>query len=376
MAITIKEVKCRKDLKSFIKFPDMLYKNDPLYVPSLYSDELHTLDSRINPAYDFCEAMLYLALDGKQIVGRIAGIINYHANLDWDERVVRFGWMEFIDNRQVSEMLIKAVADWGRLHGMRLIEGPLGFTDMDKEGLLVEGFDHLPSITCIYNSPYYKDHLEALGFEKAVDWTQTIVDLPAEVPDVFKRSVSIVQERYNVHVYSPMTKKQLFEKGRQMFYIINESFSDNKLYEFTKLTDRQIESYVKQYMPLVNKNLVCFVVDEFNDLVGFGLAIPQLSKAMQKAKGHIFPFGFIPLLRSLRKNDTIEALMIGVIPKYQQKGIHAVIFNNIHSNCLKMGVKQMITNPQLENNYKVQPIFDAYNPKPYIRRRSFKKSID
>lgn len=376
MSISIKEVKCRKELKSFIKFPDMLYKNDPLYVPSLYSDELHTLDSRINPAYDFCEAMLYLAMDGKKVVGRIAGIINHHANCDWDEKNVRFGWMEFIDDRQVSEMLINKVAEWGKSHGMKYIKGPLGFTDMDKEGLLVEGYDHLPSITCIYNFPYYKDHLEALGFVKDVDWTQTLVDLPTEVPSVFKRSVSIIEERYNIHVFNPKTKKQLFEKGRQMFYIINESFSDNKLYEFTKLTDSQIDGYVKEYMPLVNKKLVCFVVDEFNDLIGFGLAIPQLSKAMQKARGRIFPFGFIPLMRALKKNDTIEALMIGVIPKFQQKGVHAIIFDYIHTNSLKMGVKKMITNPQLENNHKVQPIFDAYNPQTYIRRRSYKKNID
>lgn len=378
MSVTIVEVKTKKQLKAFVKFPDKLYKDDPLYVPALQFDEMNTLQKKSNPAFDFCDAVYFLAYKGEEIVGRIAGIINRKANDEWKEKIVRFGWIDFIDDMDVSSALIDKVIEWGKKQGMVYIKGPLGFSDMDKEGMLVEGFDKLPSITCIYNFPYYPEHLEKLGFKKDVDWTQSIMKFTEKVPPQFSTYNDLIEKRFNVHLVTLKTRKDKMKKGHEMFKIINEAFLDNKLYEFTTLSERQIDMYVKQYVPLINKKLVSFVEDKDNRTVGFVLTMPQMSNALQKAKGRIFPFGFIHLLRALRlkSTNTIEALMIGIIPEYQGKGVHALMFNQLQTNAYKLGARLMITNPQLEENAKVQTVFaNAYEIKPYIRRRSYVKEI-
>ena len=371
--VTVRTVRSRRDLRKFIAFPDLLYKDDRNYVPALHSDERDALGTK-NPALDFCERELYLAWRDGQIVGRVAAIINHNANQRWKEEVVRFGWIDFIDDAEVVRALIQAVSDWGMARNCVKIKGPLGFSDMDKEGLMVEGFEHLAPFTVIYNYPYYATRLEELGFVKDADWIQKIVDIPAEeVPQM--QFVPVIQERFGLHAVTGMSMKAMGKKyGMDLFHLINTSFA--QLYEYSPLTDRQIETYLKVYLPILNKDFVAVIVDADDQVAGFGFCVPTLSRAFRKAKGRLFPFGFLHILRALRKTDTIEALMIGALPQYQGKGASLLIFNYIIDSCHKYGVTRMLTNPQLEDNLKVQSMFDGIlETHPFQRRRSYVKAL-
>lgn len=370
--VNIHTVKSHRELRSFIKFPEKLYRNHPQWVPPLRMDEFNTL-KRSAPAFRHCEAEYFLAYKGGKIVGRVAAIINNMANTQWGEKVVRFGWIEFIDDFKVSSALIKAVVDWGKLKGMTLVKGPLGFSDMDKEGLLVDGFDHIPSITCIYNFPYYAEHLQKLGFVKDADWTQDIMDIPDTLSDKMVRFEKIIKERYGFSVMYPKRNSEYRERGMEIFKVMNESFTH--LYEYSILNEDQIKEYVNQYLPFINRDLTCIILDKNDSIVGFAVTIPSLSKAFIKAKGKLFPFGFIHILRALKKNDLLEALMIGVIPEHQGKGLTSIMFNHILRGAKKYGLKKMVMNPRLETNRKVRAIFDEFNPQVYMRRRCYRADL-
>ncbi len=371
--IIVRETKSAKDLKEFIKFPMSLYKGHPLWVPPLVADEMLTLNKKLNPAAKHSDFACFIAYKDGKIAGRIAAIINRKANKDWNDNTVRFGWIDFIDDYNVSEALINTVAEWGKKRGMTKLRGPLGFSDMDKEGLLIEGFDNEPSITTIYNFPYYSEHLERLGLSKDVDWIQRFFYLPENVPEKLESFSKIVEERYGVRVFRPKNKKELKKRGRELFYVLNDAFVP--LYEFTRLSEEQIRMYVNQYIPFVNPDLVCAVIDSNDRIIGFAITMPTLSKAMRKAKGKLLPFGFYHLLRALKKMDYLEMYLIGVIPEYQNKGINALIFNYLHKNGLKHGIKKVVSNPQLENNKAVQALFDYYPMQPYQKRRCYIKEI-
>ena len=373
MSLSLKEVRTRRELRQFITFPEKLYKNCPNWVPSLHGDEFDALGDK-NPALDFCERALYLALRDGQIVGRVAAIINHNTNARWQEKVVRFGWIDFIEDIEVVRLLIDAVVRWGKERDCVKIKGPLGFSDMDKEGLLVEGFEYLSPFTVIYNYPYYGPMLEQLGFVKDADWTQKIVDIPeGDLPQL--KSASLVEERLGLHVLKCVSMRELGMKyGKELFHVVNASFSE--LYEFAPLTDRQIDVYVKVYMPILNKDFVAVILDKDEQVAGFAFCVPTLSRAFQKAKGRLFPFGFIPILRALHNTDTIEALMIGVLPQYQGEGASVLMFKHLLDSCHKYGVKRMLTNPQLETNDKVQSIFKGITgTRVFQRRRSYVKAI-
>lgn len=373
MAITIKKVQTKGELKEFIKFPDDLYKGNEYYVPALFSDEVATLSKHLNPAFECCEADYFLAYKDGVLAGRIAAIINHNANNDWHEEIVRFGWIDMIDDIEVTKALIEAVEQWGRERGCVKIKGPLGFTDMDKEGLLVEGFDILPSITVIYNYPYYGEHLEKLGFTKDVDWTQKMFDIPEEKPEILHLSERL-EQKFKLHFYEPTNKKDLYPIAYDLFkHTYNEAFAP--LYEFTRLSDKQITTYINQYFPLLNLKLIGIVMNEKNEVVGFGICFPRLSRAMQKAKGRMFPFGWFHLLRALKPGADAEALMIGVHPEYQGKGALVVMCAHLFHNFRDLGIKKIYMNPQLELNYKVQTAFDYLNPVEYMRRRSYVKEL-
>lgn len=374
MNVEIKKVEKNSELRKFITFPEKLYKNHPLWVPALLSDELNTLKKTKNPAFEFCEADYFLAYRGKEIVGRVAAIINHKANKDWNEVTVRFGWIDFIDDYEVSEALIDTVAKWGKAKGATRIKGPLGFSDMDKEGLMVDGFDKIQSITCIYNYPYYVVHLERLGFVKDIDWTQQILGVPELSPDTL-RYAELIEKRYGFHIFKAKNNKELEAKGEEIFNVLNDAWKGSSLYEFTRLSEAQIKAYVKQYLPMVNKDFICLVMNKEEKVVGFSICVPSLSYAMRKAKGRLFPFGFIHLLKALRKNDLLEAYMIGTLPEYQGKGVAILIFKHIHENAIKYGMKKMITNPQMETNRKVRSLWDSYEHEHYVRRRSYTKGI-
>lgn len=361
-------VKTKKQLKQFITFPEILYKGHQQWVPPLHFDEINTLTDK-NPAFDFCESEYYMVVDdGGKVLGRVAAIINHRANEAWNEKTARFGWIDFVEDREVLKLLIDTVKKWAIDKGMTHLKGPLGFTDMDKEGLLVEGFENIAPITCIYNYPYYGPMLEELGFRKEADWTQRVLDVPEEDLPMLQ-FVDLIQKRYGLKIFYPRNNKDLRDKGLQTFHVLNDAFS--KLYEFTQLTDKQINCYLDQYLPLVNKDFLCLILNETDDVVGFCMCIPLLSKAMQKAQGKLFPFGFIPLLKAMKNNDTLEALMIGILPEYQGKGASVLLFKYLLDSCHRYGIKRLLMNPQLETNTKVQSLFTEFTVHPYMRRRSY-----
>ena len=371
----LKVVEGKRDLTKFIHFPEKLYKNDKWWVPALISDEYNTLQASKNPAFDYCEAKLWLALDEKgNVVGRVAGIINHEANKCWNEQTARFGWIDFIEDQEVLDTMVAEVEKWAVDKGMVKLKGPLGFTDLDKEGLLVEGFEQLSPFTCIYNFPYYGPMLEKAGFTKDADWTQRIVTVPDEFPRMMKLADAIA-ERAGVHVVQIKNKKELRKEADYLFRkVYNETFAP--LYEFAPVNDRQIDQYINSYITILDKDFISIIHDKDERIVAFAITVPSLSKAVQKAKGRLFPFGIFPILKALHRNDTLEALMIGIHPDYQSKGLQVLLFKQIHENVIRRGdIKTMIMNPQLEENVKVQMIFDEYNPQPYMRRRSYFKEL-
>ncbi|MBO4499997.1 MAG: GNAT family N-acetyltransferase [Bacteroidaceae bacterium] len=361
-------------MRQFINFPERLYRDCPQWVPPLNGDEYDTL-SKKNTAFEYCEMKLFLAEDdSKGLVGRVAAIINHRANDKWNEKNVRFGWIDFVNDIEVARALIDSVEKWGVSKGMTHIKGPLGFTDFDKEGMLVEGYEHLSPFTCIYNYPYYNDLLQQLGFVKDVDWTQKIVTIPEELPSAFK-FVNIVEERFGIHAVRGMNMREMCRRyGMQAFHLINESFA--QLYEYAPFSDEQIRRYLKTYVPILDPDFVCILVDSKDEVVGFGFCVPTLSTAVKKSRGRLFPFGLLRILYALKHNDTLEALVIGIKPEYQGKGAVVLLLEYLHKNCIRRGIRKMIVNPQLEDNVKVQTLFSGYETKDFMRRRSYTKEID
>jgi len=371
MAIRIVKVESHKQLKLFVTFPLRLYKDCANWVPALEGDEYDTFNPEKNGAYDFCEADCFLAYRDNEIAGRVAAIINHKA--DNEEHIVRFGWLDFIEDMEVLKALINTVAEWGQQRGRNEMRGPWGFTDMDKEGLLVEGYENLSPFTCLYNYPYYGAMLEQLGFTKDVDWTQRVLKISNEMPSSYQFA-HLIEERFDVHVVQPKSMKQMCDQyGMEIFHMYNEAFAP--LMGFSPLTDKQIDNYLKTYVPILDKDFVAVAVNDQDKPIGFIFCVPSLSKAVKKSNGRLYPFGFIRILRALKKNDTLEALIMGVMPEYQQCGIPLLLFKYIHENCLKRGIDRIIMNPQLEENYKVQSLFSDYESIPFMRRRAYKLTI-
>ena len=371
--LTIVPVKGKRMLRQFIQFPLDLYKDCDKWVPAFEDDEYKSLGPD-NPSLAFCERELYLALRGEKVVGRVAAIINHNANKKWGEEVVRFGWIDFIEDFDVAKALVDQVADWGKARGCTRIKGPLGFTDMDREGLLVEGFENESPFTVIYNYPYYGEYLERLGFTKDADWTQRFIDFSGPLPAMFQYA-SLVEKRYGLRIYRADSLRKMSRRGREMFHVLNDAFAG--LYEYSQLSEEQIDGYVKQYVPVLHKDMVALVVNEEDKLVAFTVTMPHISAGVRKAKGRIFPFGWLHILPWLnpRKNHMAEGLLIGVLPEYQAKGAALLMFKYLHENFIRLGIKRMLLNPQLEDNHKVQTLFGDYNPQPYQRRRSYAKEI-
>ncbi len=371
--IRVVPVEGKKMLKEFIRFPVKLYKGCDKWVPSFEDDEYKALGAG-NPSLAFCERELFLAYKDGKVVGRIAAIINHRANQKWQEKSARFGWFDVVEDFEVAKALIGQAVAWGKERGCTKIKGPLGFTDMDREGLLVEGFENESPFTVIYNYPYYPEYLEKLGFVKDVDWTQRCIDFSGELPPMMQLC-STVEERYGVHLFRARTLRQMARRGSEMFHVLNEAFAP--LYEYTKLSEKQIDAYVKQYVPVMNKDLVALVVNDQDRLVAFTVTMPHISAGVRRAKGRLFPFGWMHILPQLnaRRNHVAEGLLIGVLPEYQAKGAALLMFKYLHENYIKLGIKRLLLNPQLEENYKVQSLFGPYNPQPYQRRRSYVMDI-
>lgn len=372
--ITIQKVTNNNELNRFIKFPDKLYKGNKYRVPPLHSFEKSTLNKKKNPAFDYCEAKYWLAYEDGKIVGRIAGLINHTSNQMRDAKNARFGWIDFIDDYEVSELLLQAVEEWAKEKGMNHVHGPFGFTDMDLEGMLVEGFDEIGTQAVLYNYPYYPVHLEKHGYTKEVDWLQFEIKVPEKVPEKMVRITNLVKEKYGLRVLKAKKAKDILPYAEKMFKTLNESFEH--LHEFVPLTEKQIVYYTKQYFSLINPKFVCFVIDKNDDVVGFGISIFSISKALIKAKGKLFPFGFIHILKALRKNDTIDLLLQGVKPYYRNKGVTAIFFTEIMQACIDNGVKTAISSHALENNSAAYSMFDGFENRQHLRRRCYGKDIE
>jgi hypothetical protein len=369
MKTLIKKVSSASDLKKFIGYPYKLYKGNQYWCPPIRRDEKDILLKKKNPAFDFCEAEYWLAYQGKEIVGRIAGIINLAANERWNEKRVRFGWIDFIDDHEVSRLLVEAVREWGKSKGMDSIHGPLGFSDMDKEGMLIRGFEELATMGTIYNYPYYPVHMEKLGFEKAVDWIQYI--MPTDpIPDKVKRIAKLVAEKYSIKPLKVKRTKELLPYAGRMWDLLNLAFKD--IYGFTALTKKQINLYTKQYFSFINPDYVSFLINDADEVVGFGIAAPSMTKALQKCNGRLFPFGFIYLLKALKKNDVIDLYLNGVHPHYQGKGIVAIYHNELQCGFIRNNIKTMVTTPQLDTNSAVL-MWKMYNARQHIMRRCWIK---
>lgn len=361
-------------MSAFIHYPDKLYKGNDCWVPALVADEYDTFNPKKNAAFEFCDAKLWLAYDEKnKIVGRVAGIINHKSNEIRNAKTVRFGWLDFIDDIDVLKALIETVQNWGKTYGMNDIIGPFGFTDMDKEGLLVSGFENLAPFTTLYNYPYYEQRLKELGFEVGAEWDQKLITVPDSV-DRLARMSDIIAEKYGLHVLKAKNTKALVDKyGLDLFHMYNETFAP--LYEFTPLTDKQIKSYLASYAPILDVDFVCVVADKDEKIVGFAICVPSIAKAVKKSKGHLLPFGLFRILKALKKNDTLEALMIGIHPEYQNKGAFVPMFTYLLENLKKRNITKLITNPQLRDNVEVQNMFHKYEHTNYMVRRSYVKSF-
>ncbi|MBQ5579219.1 MAG: N-acetyltransferase [Prevotella sp.] len=380
-SVVVTKVESKNDLKNFINFHYDLYKGNEYDVPNLFSDDMSTLSKDKNAAFEFCEAECFIARKDGRVVGRVAAIINHRANKKWNRQSVRFGWIDFIDDLEVSSALMKAVEEYGKSKGMTEVVGPLGFTDFDPEGMLTFGFDQLGTMATIYNYPYYPEHVEKWGgYEKDNDYVEFKIHVPDKVPDKMVKISELIMKRYNLHVRKP-TKKEVFEEGlgHKLFYLINETFKD--LYGYSELSDKQIDQYVNMYLPMVDLNLIPIIEDWSTDehkLVGVGITIPSLSKALQKChRGRLLPFGWWHVIRALKfhKTKIVDLMMIGVLPEYRTKGVNALMFYDLIPWYNKYGIEWGESQVEMETNENVQSQWQYFDYELHKRRRCYVKKI-
>ena len=374
MSVIIREVKSKRDLKKFIWFGINMYKDNPYAAPSLAMDDMLNLSKGKNPALDFCDTAYFLAYKEGKVVGRIAGIIQPVANETWNQKHARFGWIDFVDDPEVSNALFGAVERWAKSKGMTHIHGPLGFTDFDNEGALVEGYDRASTLATIYNHPYYIDHYERLGFEKEADWVEYLIKVPDVFPEKFIRMAEIVKQKFNLRPVKLVSKKDTVKRyGQKIFDLLNEAYKD--LFGFARLTDEQIQFYIKLYFSFFRLDTVVLVENDEGDLIALGIAMPSFTKALQKAKGKLFPSGWYHMLKAIKKNDLLDLYLIAVHPDYQNKGANAILFAEMMPVAAKNGYHYAESNPELETNTKVTAHWDYFEHEIHKRRRVYIKEI-
>ena len=379
--IEIKKVESKKDLKTFIDFHYDLYEGNEYDVPNLFSDEMNTLSKDKNAAFEFCEAEYYLAYKDGKLAGRVAAIINHKANNKWGKKSVRFGWIDFIDDREVSKALLDAVEKYGKEKGMEDVVGPLGFTDMDPEGMLVWGFDQLGTMPTIYNYPYYPEHIEALeGFEVDNKYVEFKIMVPDTVPEKYAKIAMMIEKRYNLHVRK-LTKKEVFQggMGQKIFDLINDTYKD--LYGYSELSQKQIDQLIKSYLGFLDFNLITCIedwTDGEHKLIGVGITMPSLAHALRKCRrGRLLPFGWFHVLRAIKQHKTniVDLLLIGILPEYRAKGANALLFADLIPWYQKYGIEWGETQVELETNAGVQGQWGALTPVMHKRRKCYKKII-
>lgn len=373
--VTIVEVTTKEQLKRFVDYPNQLYKDVPQFVPATYDDDMSDWDKKKNPAFAYCDARCWLAMRGDEIVGRIGAILSKKSNEKWNTRRLRFTQVDFIDDAEVVDALFATVENWARQLGCTEVHGPLGFTDLDREGMLVEGFDRRSCFFTYYNHPYYLEHLTRLGYVKDVDWIENLITIPTDpaVYDKWEKLSNYVLKRNKLHIFNAKSRLSYFPILKKFFELVNVAYAP--LYGTVELSEEQISRYASKFAPLVNPNLTCFVFDENENLVALGVAAPSIAESLKKSRGRIFPFGWVGLLRSFVKNDTVDLLLIAVRPDLQSKGVNAIVMNKILQGCRKMGIKHAETGPTLELNAKVLAQWKTFDIEQHKRRRCFKKTI-
>jgi hypothetical protein len=373
MDIKIKRVETAKELKQFICFPYHLYEKSSYWVPPLRSDEFKSLMPGKNPAFDFCEAAYWLAYRDGKITGRIAGIINHRYNEKWNQKAARFGWFDFIDDEATVSALLKEVEGWAASKGMGCIHGPLGFTDMDGSGILVEGFNEVSTFGANYNYKYYSSLIEKFGYNKDSDWIEYEVKLGSEIIDKIARIANIALERNKLQVLKVKKAKEILPYAKEIFAVLNNAYKD--LYGFVELSEKQIDCYVKQYFGFILPEYVPVVLDSENRVAAFGITMPSLSKAMQKNRGHLFPFGFLHILRAMKKTENVDLYLTAVRPDLQNKGVNAILIHEMNKVFIKNKIKKVETNRELEVNTKVQAQWRFFEHRQHKRRRCYKKEL-
>ncbi|MBQ8108723.1 MAG: GNAT family N-acetyltransferase [Clostridia bacterium] len=373
--VEIKEVTTRSELRKYVNYPNELYKDVPQYIPPMIGDDLSDWNPKKNPAFSYCEAKCFLAWRDGRIVGRIGAILSKRANEKWGLNRMRFTQVDFIDDPEVSDALFKTVEDYARQMGCDEVHGPLGFTDLDREGMLVEGFDRRSMFITYYNFPYYNTHLTRLGYEKDVDWVEMLIDVPYDERTVTRmdKLAERVMRFSNLHIAETKSRRDYKPLIEKVFQLVNTAYSD--LYGTVPLDERQIKRYAAKFVPLINPDLACFVLDEHDELVGFGVSAPSMADALKRSGGRLFPLGWIGVLKALRVNDTLDLFLVAVTPEYQNKAVNAILMNHVIKGCHRMGIRKAETGPQLETNHKVQSQWNFFKTEQHKRRRCYKKRL-
>jgi len=371
--IDIKQVLTEKDQVDFIKFPMDLYKNNPNYVPPLINEERNIWKKEQNPALDYSEARQFLAFKNNKIAGRIAVLINRKEEKELGIKKVRFGWLDFIDDKEVSKALIDVVINFAKENNISKIEGPMGFTNLDKAGMLTFGFDKLATMIGLYNNDYYPKHLEDLGLVKEKEWVEFELQFPEILPEKVEKFSTLIAQKYKLKTLKFNNKKEILPYVESMFKLLDETYKH--LSTYTPISDEQIKTYKEKYFGFIDKDYITCVADENNQLVAFAITMPSYSKALQKSKGKLFPFGWWHFLQAGKKNERANFYLIGIHPEYQRRGVTSMIFKAIQMNLKNKGIKYLETNPELEENKSVQLLWQEYQPVNHKRRRTYSLEI-
>lgn len=372
--ISIKEVQSKRDLKAFVRFPMVLYKNSPYYVPPILKEEMEVLQPETNPVFRNASAHFFLAYKRNKIVGRIAVIINRIEVKELNKPKIRFGWFDVIDDLDVTKALLGKVEEIGRNNGLSYMEGPVGFSNMDKAGLLVKGFDELNTMITLYNHPYYEKHFLTLGFEPQATWVEYRIKVPEATRKKVRKFAKIVKERYNLHLIRFKNTKQILPYVDQMFDLLNKTYST--LQTFVPIQQYQINHYKEKYIPYIHPDYITCIADENGKLIAFSIVMPSFSKALKRMDGKMYPFGFLHLLRAQKRNNVAAFYLIGIDPEYQNKGVTAIIFEEMNETFLRNGIEVVETNPELEENKAIQALWSDYDHEQHKKRRTYRKSLD
>lgn len=371
--VTIKPVETKAEIRRFLDFPNRLYKGNAYYVPELLSDEMNNLDPMKNPAYENAEAAEWLAYKGGRVAGRVMALVNHNVNTAWGKKQARFSRLDFIDDEEVSSELIAQAEAWAREKGMEEIVGPMGFCDLDKEGMLIEGFEEMSTFVTYYNHPYYQRHVERLGYTKDADWLEYRLEVPEKVDPKVSRIAQMIQQRTGCRLLEFKKSKAILPWGQQVFELLNEAYKE--LYGYVPLTEKQVQAYIKQFFGFVNPAFIKLVLDKDNRVAAFGITMPSLSKALRRCGGRLFPFGFLHVLNAINRNDTLDMYLIAVKPEYQNLGLNAILMDAVYREASSRGYKYAESNPELEANEKVQATWKYFPRRQHRRRRVFIKNL-